>query len=218
MKRGKQRLEPLGTGKVFGIGLSKTGTTSLYAALHVLGYRAGTYRHLHDLGLDDWFAGDFRHDYLERFDALTDLPIGCFFRELDERYPGSKFVLTVRAKEAWMASCRGFFTKPRESDAFFRKTQEATYGTVLFQEPLFASAFDAHAQAVRSHFEDRPSDLLALDLFSGEGWEKLCPFLGCAIPEAPFPNVKPGYRPTAAGTWARAFKKIGRRVLNAPAE
>ena len=65
--------------KIFGIGLSKTGTTSLYAALAYLGYRSGTYGHMKKLGLDQWWQGNFKKDYLRDFDAMTDLPIGAFY-------------------------------------------------------------------------------------------------------------------------------------------
>ena len=96
--------------KVFGIGLSKTGTTSLYAALDRLGFRSGTYRHLRALGLDAWFRGDFSGDPLGDYDALSDLPVGAFYRQLDRRYPGSKFILTHRDRESWLASCRSYST------------------------------------------------------------------------------------------------------------
>ena len=56
---------------IFGIGLSKTGTTSLFAALDELGYRSATYRHLRGLGLDEWFEGNFERDYLAGYDAAT---------------------------------------------------------------------------------------------------------------------------------------------------
>lgn len=133
--------------KVFGIGLSKTGTTSLYVALHALGYRAGTYGHLNNLGLDNWFYNDFRHDYLKEFDALTDLPIGCFFKELDERYPGSMFILTIRDKKQWLNSCRSFFTNRQNSDSFYCKTQKYTYGAVSFNEILYSRAYDSHMES-----------------------------------------------------------------------
>lgn len=66
------------TAKGFGIGLSKTGTISLFAALALLGYRAAEH------------------------DVATDLPLAAFYPQLDERYPGSKFILTLRdmAREA----------------------------------------------------------------------------------------------------------------------
>lgn len=182
-------------GKVFGIGLSKTGTTSLCVALDKLGYRAGTYRHLRALGLEDWFRGDFSGDALEDYDALTDLPIGAFFQQLDRRYPGSKFVLTTRDRDAWLASCRVYFTdRSNGDDPFFRRTQLAAYGTVGFSEAHFARTWDAHVDAVRTWFRDRPDDLLVMEIVSGDGWERLCPFLGRPRPDAPFPSVEPGAR------------------------
>ena len=80
------------------------GTTSLYVALAELGLRSVTFRHLRRRGLHDWWDGDFGYDYLGGIDAATDLPIGHFFRELDVRYPGSKFVLTVRDEDSWAQS------------------------------------------------------------------------------------------------------------------
>ena len=115
--------------KVFGIGLSKTGTTSLYSALHILGLRAGTYRHMRELGLNEWFGGDFRKDYLVNFDAVTDLPIASFFPQLYYRYPSSKFILTVRNKASWLKSCQHQLSEA-PADAFSHKTRLITYGCV----------------------------------------------------------------------------------------
>jgi hypothetical protein len=41
---------------------------------------------------------------------------------------------------------------------------------------------------VREHFADRPGDLLVLDITAGEGWDRLCPFLGLPEPGVPFPR------------------------------
>ena len=69
-------------GKIFGIGFYKTGTTTLFEALRVLGYHAvngdkpGSYA-----GADDGAtlirqidSGDFRLPTFEMFDAFTDNP------------------------------------------------------------------------------------------------------------------------------------------------
>ena len=42
---------------------------------------------------------------------------------------------------------------------------------------------------IKEYFKDRPGDLLVMNICEGEGWEKLCPFLGVPIPNEPFPNV-----------------------------
>jgi hypothetical protein len=134
--------------KVFGIGLSKTGTTSLFAALHMLGYRAGTYRHLRRRELSKWFKGDFSYDYISDFDAVTDLPIGAFYPALDDRYPGSKFILTTRKKSDWLKSCREFFSSkkrdPETASPFYNQTQLAAYGIVSFNESQFSYIYDCH--------------------------------------------------------------------------
>ena len=40
-----------------------------------------------------------------------------------------------------------------------------------------------------------PDRLLVMDIPAGDGWEKLCPFLGVPIPDAPFPHAyKTEYR------------------------
>ncbi|MCB1381796.1 MAG: hypothetical protein KDJ73_02465 [Notoacmeibacter sp.] len=197
-------------GKIFGIGLSKTGTTSLYAALEMMGYRAGTFRHMRKAGLGDWMAGDFTRDYLGGFDAVTDLPIGTWFRELDALYPGSKFILTRRESEAWLKSVeRQFRSNPDPAPGFIRDVRLAQYGVTTFNEARFRRILGEHEQAVRSYFADRPDDLLVMDVFSGDGWEKLSAFLGKPTPDAPFPSVKPGFRASSGTVSAGAGGSFG---------
>lgn len=178
---------------IFGIGLSKTGTTSLFSALDQLGYRAGTYRHLRALGLADWFRGNFATDYLADYDALTDLPMATFFPQLDKRYPGSQFILTVRLSDSWLESARAHFTRDPKSD-FGRDVRLATYGVTGFDRDRFRYVYDTYVRNVGEYFRGRPEALLTMDIVGGEGWEKLCAFLGRPIPDGPFPNVQPGYR------------------------
>jgi hypothetical protein len=53
---------------------------------------------------------------------------------------------------------------------------------------------------VHDYFRERPDDLLVLNICAGEGWERLCPFLGQDVPGIPFPwaNRRPGPREPAA--------------------
>jgi hypothetical protein len=44
-----------------------------------------------------------------------------------------------------------------------------------------------HEREVEAFFADAPQRLLVLDICAGEGWEKLCPFLGRPVPRQPFP-------------------------------
>lgn len=47
--------------------------------------------------------------------------------------------------------------------------------------------FHRHHENVRTFFQDKPGKLLELNIIAGDGWEKLCPFLGKPIPDQPFP-------------------------------
>jgi hypothetical protein len=178
---------------IFGIGLSKTGTTSLFAALDLLGFRSGTYRHMRALGLADWFDGDFTIDHFAEYDALTDLPLAAFFPELDTRYPGARFILTHRALDSWLESATKHFAVPPPTE-FGRRAHLATYGVTAFHEARFRYVHETHTRNVTRYFRGRPDALLSMDIVGGDGWEKLCPFLGQPIPDVPFPHVQPGYR------------------------
>src|SRR6476660_2478699 len=84
------------TGKVFGIGFPRTGTTSLVRALNILGI-ASTHN---PAGL----LTDANDPVLDAFDGFADNPIPILYAELDARYPHSKFILTDRDVDSWLRS------------------------------------------------------------------------------------------------------------------
>jgi len=172
--------------KIFGIGLSKTGTTSLAHALELLGYRTKDY-----LGITRYSPGDLSSmdlDAVDANDAFTDTPIPSFYRELDEKYPGSKFILTVREMDGWLKSCKKQFTRKlaeKQNDASINLFMDI-YDCFVFDETKFTAGYERFVNDVLHYFRDRPDDLLILDLSGGDGWEKLCRFLGTAAPDVPF--------------------------------
>jgi hypothetical protein len=186
------------SGKIFGIGLSRTGTTSLSAALSQLGYRSAHFAELRRELADrpGWFAGDFATDYLVGYDAAADLPVATFFPQLDERYPESRFILTVRAVESWLDSVRRHWqTRPFRDDAkgrFRNMVRLAMYGIHGFSESRMRTVYEFHLRTVHWFFRNRPADLLVIDICAGEGWEKLCPFLGKSQPKCSFPWANKG--------------------------
>lgn len=169
--------------KVFGIGLSKTGTVSLTAALTRLGYRCRHYPHL--LRVIE-LAG--------QFDALTDSPVISYMELLDRFYPEARFILTVREINSWLASCeRHFAKKPLKSIAEWKLlNRRAVYGRVDFERETFLAVYRRHLVRVTNHFADRPGKLLIMDICSGDGYEQLCPFLGLPILTESFPYKNKG--------------------------
>ena len=206
--------------KIFGIGLSKTGTTSLTHALRMMGYRAIHY----PFNILKYQNGELalNADRLNRYDACTDSPIARFFRELVEYFPGSKFILSQREMNAWLASCEHHHVWPGEyaekvslgKNPIVRrllKLHKDLYGSVSFNREAFARSYVEHEQAVLDYFKDRPQDLLQIDICAGEGWEKLCPFLDQDVPDHHFPRRNVG----ADKVFKRTYRKYFWRSLSA---
>ncbi len=177
-------------GKVFGIGLSRTGTSSLANALEILGYRAIHAESLYDI---------------ETHEAATDTPVAAHYRELDQRYPNSKFILTLRDMDEWLESCQkhwySLYDNPRDVTRAIEYSfcRGALYGIEGYDRGIFRAAYDRHVRDVREHFRDRPDDLLEMDICAGDGFEKLCAFLGKPHPGVPFPRLNTAEQRDSAG-------------------
>ncbi len=184
--------------KIFGLGLSRTGTRSLTAALHVLGI--DTVHYPIDRGtLETLRRGDGRFPLLDHYDGITDITTVPCFETLDRLHPGAKFILTTRDEASWLKSCKthwggrpplegGLGDEHRVQMEVRRLLRDAVYGGYEFDATRFLHARRAHHERVMHHFRDRPNDLLVLDLVGGDRWEKLAAFLGLEIPTHPFPH------------------------------
>jgi len=169
--------------KVFGVGLSRTGTVSLTTALKRLGYRARHYPNLFQV-----------IELSKKLDALTDTPVIVYMETLDRLWPDARFVLTVREEETWIASLRRHYAKKPVSRIMKWKlwNRRCVYGMNGFDEAHFRQVRVAHEARVRALFEDRPGKLLDLDVCGGEGYELLCPFLGRPAIDEAFPHQNRG--------------------------
>jgi len=191
--------------KVFGIGLSKTGTHSLTTAMKILGYRAVHFdftRHVlqySETGLE------VDYSLFDEHDAFFDTPVTVIYQELDRRYPGSRFILTVRDPQKWARSFQNQFAK-KELDHYSRHLHMDLYGTISIDPVDTMPAYTRHQTEVLEYFRDRPDDLLVMDITSGDGWELLCPFLDTPIPDQPFPkDFTKWQRKRRKATWPRYF-------------
>lgn len=202
--------------KIFGIGFHKTGTSSLGHALSLLGYRTvhgdGTSsKHGGDEGVGmirQIEAGDFDLPTLPLYDAFTDNPYFTIWRELAERFPDAKFILTEREGSAWLGSCIRYYRGRR-----IRPMREWMFGE--YADPsaseaaaqAWLTAYRKHNQSIREYFAAQPGRLLVTNVMEGDGWEKLCPFLGVPSPPKPFPHANKSRQGTPAGRFRRFLKK-----------
>jgi hypothetical protein len=205
-------------GKIFGIGFYKTGTTSLYEALRLLGYATvngdtpGSYP-----GADDGAtlirridAGDLRLPTFDRFDAFTDNPYFAIWRRIYDLYPDARYILTVRDEAPWIASCVKFYRNRRIRPMrlwMFGPHADPSHDDA--SREAWLDAYRAHNRAVREFFATRPHQYLELDLSRDAGWEPLCRFLDAPVPDRPWPHAN---RTRAAHRWRGAWRRL-RRAL-----
>jgi hypothetical protein len=183
---------------IFHVGLPKTGTMSLTKSLRMLGFSVEQYP-WDQRTVDQLKMGDYKLDLLNKTDAITDLPSSCFYKEFDREFPGSKFILTIRDKNQWMDSCKRWWDRigcnsiaginrlDSRLNGSVTFLKAAMFGSIAFNTHRYSSVYDRWEPEARDYFSNRPNDFLVMDITSGDGWEKLCPFLGVDIPSEPFP-------------------------------
>ncbi len=196
--------------KVFGLGFSKTGTTSLENALEILGYSVCE-GHWNLKYYDYLLALSIHKDYPEihkmtrYWDAFADAPWGGtdLYKKLLKWYPDAKFILTVRDTDSWYNSLEAMLTRfdknlstALESWHLNGRYRSAYYFKTIFEINSLAGnkkrikdCFEKHNEEVVQFFSDKGVRLLLLNIIDKDGWEKLCPFLGVKQPKTNFPYL-----------------------------
>lgn len=165
--------------KVFGIGLSKTGTTTLAALLNKS--KIKTCHYPSEQQIKDIFDG--------KYDGACDVSIIPFYKKLHIIYPDAKFIYTIRNKEQWLISAERHFTKtnPYKIDEWKKTIRLAVYGQVEYDKKVFSDAYDNHDKNVKEYFKDKQKSLLILDICGGDLMEKLFSFLEIEHKNGHFP-------------------------------
>jgi tetratricopeptide (TPR) repeat protein len=192
----KPRGEVFQEAKVFGIGLSRTGTTSLSEALTMLGIDTAHWTN----PLTNQLLSDVDFFMLG---ASTDCCVSGAFEKLYYQYPNARFVWTRRPLESWLASFREHHANHSWADdteklrrvfgapeCLHMFAHAALEFELYLNEDDLARAWRAFDERVRHFFANKPkAKLLELDLFAGQGWPELCGFLDLPIPAEPFPRL-----------------------------
>lgn len=190
--------------KVFGIGWAKTGTKTLGECCEILG--------LSHQGPDLSLARDLRSGDLTRImsiagqkQAFEDWPWLILYRELDEAFPESLFVLTTRSPERWLRSYRNMLAAQGVASSEMNEVRSILYGLPFpdVTDDQLLERFKKHNADVRRYFSGRADNLLVADWETGCGWRELCRFLGMDIPRRPFPWANRGHRVCDVGSDVR---------------
>ena len=180
--------------KVFGVGVHKTGTTSLKKALELLGYdTAGPSPEVLEPILEQrWDVVDAE---VAAFDAFQDDPWFLAYEYLEQRHPDAHFILTIREPDPWLRSVQRHF------GSRVNPTRRAMYGDIsaLDDPEHYKRCYERHNRAVIEYFESRGRDLLVIDM-TRDGWDDLCAHLGQEPPRSVLGRPIPIPHANAAST------------------
>jgi hypothetical protein len=191
--------------KVFCVGRNKTGTTSLNSALNEMGYRVAPQAPAEML-VEDWARRDFKalRRFCLRYDAFQDVPFSYpyTFQYMDQAFPNSKFILTVRDNaDEWYQSVTRFHAKgsgavaiptaadvkkhPYRYKGYVWDCQRWLYGIEekqAYDPVIYKSHYEAHNAAVIDYFRWKPEKLLVLNVKQFGGYQELSKFLSKEVP------------------------------------
>jgi hypothetical protein len=184
--------------RIVGSGLGRTGSMSLKLALEQLGF--GPCHHMIEVfghpesmplwiaaaqGKPDWDA--IFKDYV----SAVDYPTAAYWREIAAYYPDAKVIHTERDPDAWFDSTQAtifapgsFADNPPEALKDFFLGVTGPFTGHIHDRAFMTDHFRHNSEAVRA--EIAPERLLILQV--GEGWNRLCEFLGVPVPDTPYPR------------------------------
>ena len=202
--------------KVIGAGMGRTGTLSMKHALEALGYskchhmmeviqnppQLAYWKEMEKSRTTDFDA------MLNGYEAAVDFPGSLYYKELMQKYPDAKVVLTIRPAEKWYKSVSDtIYNLPRGPKRLMMKI----IGIFKPEVGHIANVFDYVDNAIwgnlfKGRFEDKEFAIQRFDEWTEEvkrvvpkdkllifevtqGWEPLCTFLNKPIPDIPFPRV-----------------------------
>lgn len=203
--------------QVIGVGMHRTGSMSVKAALERLGF-GPCYHGMEALRRstdgEHWLAayetgGDVDWSQIFKgYRATLDWPTIYFWEDLATAYPDARILLTERDPELWWSSHVSLFQLTAKFDQELTDEQRqwaqesgfarmfaalstivpATFDGRVFDKAHCLRVFEKHYERVRRTV---PAERL-LTYRVQEGWEPLCRFLGVDVPDEPFPHVNVG--------------------------
>jgi hypothetical protein len=191
--------------RVMNVGIGRTGTQSVKAALELLGLGPcynmedawGQPGHLEiwesafDGQAVDWEA------LLGDYGSGVDFPICSFWEELVEAFPEASIILTVRDAHRWFDSYQATLraAQKREMPPIplvgrwqqlgIRSVERLHPAGDLDNREVMVAAFERHNRRVLEAVTDRT--VLVYDV--KDGWGPLCNHLGLELPSLPFPHT-----------------------------
>lgn len=167
--------------KIICIGFNKTGISSVGYALRELGFSHLSFNRKY---WRKYYAKKQYNKLLKiaaHFDSFNDLPWlkEDVFPLMDKTFPNSKFIFIEREEEPWKKSIYHWTFK---TFGYYPNVEEKVI------------EYKRHRNFVLKYFENRPLDLLILNVKDEAAYAKLAHFLGRKDPGKKFPHKNKTFR------------------------
>lgn len=181
--------------KIFIIGLPRTGTTSICAALLNLGYNVA--------------HTAYTQRTFEQAQVIADTPIFNDFTLLDSAYPNSKFIYLTREVSLWLPSIKQLLQRMaknllRDDGGFNPIIKRCYFETFspfteenINDESFLTHCYHQHNEKVMQYFQQTPDQLLTIDISRPQAYQQLLAFLALPDQDGSFEKMNIGGKVTA---------------------
>jgi hypothetical protein len=185
--------------KIFIIGLPRTGTTSISVAMLELGFKVA--------------HTAFTKHAFELADVISDAPCFADYQQLDQLFPGSKFIYLQRDIALWVPSMQRLLykmaphllVKTGHFSPVLKRAFDVSFGKdhqLRGSEEHLTQCYIAHKEQVLDYFS-QSTNLLCIDLSDQNSFNKLCSFLSLSCEDDDiFPHLNQGVK---VASW-KAYK------------
>lgn len=161
--------------KIFIIGLPRTATTSVCAAMLELGFKTA--------------HTAYTNQSMNDAQVIADTPVFCDYKLLDKTYPNAKFINLQRDSTVWLPSIRQLLIRMyknlQRTDGGFNPTLKRCYNDIfspltlenIENDDFLQSCYDRHQQGINEYFKGREQDLLQIDVSDKNSFDSLLAFL-----------------------------------------
>lgn len=178
--------------RVLVVGMNKTGTSTMKGCFQEVGWvpvaspktMSGVSRLVKDIIHDGNYESTL--ELIPHFLAFEDRPWNVWdvYKHAADRFPDSRFVLTVRDSGSWWRSVNNWLTHKKPQ---LVETYQTQLRADSFTERDFIAGYERRNAEISDFFQGTDR-LLTVDVTAGTAWEPICGFLGVPVPDAPFPH------------------------------
>jgi len=161
--------------KIFIIGLPRTGTTSVCVSLL-------------DLGLKVAHCAVTEASLLAA-DVIGDTPAYSDYKELDQKFPHSRFIYLERNMDSWLPSIKTLFENmivgltseqggfPPAVKRCYKEIFQPITSESITSDKHLSDCYTAHKNSVLEYFKDRPDSFVAIDVSHDNAYKQMISFL-----------------------------------------